>query len=131
LRYTIHERIPKVLREAVARSQGERSFELMQVQFSNWPKNGRTILHELANAFAKLESARRRHQATTGAYQQRIAGDLAQARQRPARCRWTESQALRGARDVSFAQQDIEGDEQVEIRTGHGRVPIVGDGAFG
>lgn len=51
----------------------------------------------------------------TGADQQRIVEQFAQAVQRVAHRRLAQRQALRGARDVTLAQQGVEHAQQVEI----------------
>ena len=77
------------------------------------------VLHELADPLAQLERARRRHQAAPGPDQQRIAGRLAQSRQRPAHRRRAQPQPLRRARHAALGEQHVEGDQQVEIGCRH------------
>lgn len=56
--------------------------------------------------FQRQRPGRRLHR-TTGADQQRVVEQLAQAVQRIAYCRLAQRQALRRARDVAFAQQGV------------------------
>lgn len=57
--------------------------------------------------FQRQRPGRRLHR-TTGADQQRVVEQLAQAVQCIAHCRLAQRQALRRARDVAFAQQGVE-----------------------
>jgi hypothetical protein len=73
----------------------------------------------LTDALAQFDRARRRHETAPGSDQQRIARRLAQSRQRPAHGRWAESQAAGGARHAAFGEQDIKGEQQVQIGSSH------------
>jgi hypothetical protein len=101
-------------------SPWEGAGELRQVGRLGGTQHRLAVLHQLADALAQFQRARRRHHPAPGPDQQRVAGDFAQARQRAAGGRRTELQPPPGARDVAFGQQHVEGDQQVEIGAGHG-----------
>jgi hypothetical protein len=76
-------------------------------------------LHDLADAFTQFQRPRRGDEAASCPHQQRIAGRLAQSRQRAAHRRLTEPQAPGRARNAAFREQHVEGDQQVEIGSRH------------
>ena len=79
------------------------------------------ILHEPADALAKLERSRRGNERAPGSDQERIARRLSQSRERPAHRRRAEAQAPRSARDAALCEQHVERDEQIEV--GHAVAP--------
>ena len=81
------------------------------------------VLHELGHPLAQLERPRRRHQAAPGPHQQRVAGRLAQARQRAAHGGGAQPEPAGRARDAALVEQDVEGREQVEVGAGDGANP--------
>ena len=101
---------------------GEGSLNLAEIGLLDRAQHRLGILHQPACAFPQLQSTRRRDEAAPGPDQQRVAGCLAKARQRPAHRRGAELQAPGGASDAAFGQQDIQGDQQVEIRHRHGAI---------
>ncbi|MNK67042.1 hypothetical protein D3C87_863740 [compost metagenome] len=100
----------EIFNEAVARTQRERLLQLARIEPLRRSQHGQHLAHQGAHPFAQFQRARRGHEFTPGAHEQRIAGRLAQARQGAAHGRWTEAQAPRGARDAAFRKQHIEGD---------------------
>jgi hypothetical protein len=86
-------------------------------KFSTKPSRVRSVnvLNELADPLAELERAWRRNETSSRPDQQRIAGRLAQARQRTTHRRRAEMQPPRGARDAPLRQHCIERDQEVEI----------------
>ena len=110
---------PEVLGKAFAAAQGEGSHQLFQVDLRGRAEHRFGVLHQLRDALAQCECSGRGHEAAPGPDQQRVAGGFAQARQRPAHRRGAQPQALGGARHAAFREQHIEGDQQVEIGSGH------------
>ena len=78
----------------------------------------------MTDPFAQFQRARRRHQATAGAHQYRVAQGIADAPQGPAHGGRAQVHALRRADYAAFIEQDVEGDEQVHVRELHGRFPL-------
>ncbi|CAI3809104.1 hypothetical protein GLGCALEP_05519 [Pseudomonas sp. MM221] len=82
------------------------------------------LLYQPMHLFAQGQRTRRRHQATAGAYQDRVAQGITDTPQGPAhRCR-AQVHALRRAHHAALVEQGIEGDEQVHVRELHGRFPL-------
>ena len=82
---------PSLVRSVNVRSQRGEVGRLGRAQ------DGLGVLHQRADPLAQLERPRCGHQPTPGPHQQRVAGRLAQARQRPAHRRRAEPQPPRRA----------------------------------
>ena len=110
---------PEVLRKAVAGPQRERSNQFFEIERLPGAQNRSCVLDEQADPLAKFDCPGCGNEAAPGPDQQRIAGRRAQSRQRPAHRRRAEAQPLGSARHAAFREQDIEGDEQIEIGGRH------------
>ncbi|MNI48327.1 hypothetical protein D3C73_1028850 [compost metagenome] len=109
----------EVFDKSFAGTKGEGARHLQEVGLLGRTQHRLGLLHKLGDPLTQFQRTRRWHQAAAGPDQQRIAGGFAQSRQRPAHRRWTQAQAFGGAGDTAFCQQHIEGDQQVEIGSGH------------
>ena len=109
----------EVLDEALAGAQRERAHQSLEVELLRGTQDRGGLLHELAHRLAQRECAGRGHETAAGPHQQRIAGGLAQARQRAAHRGRTQPQPPRGARDAALREQHVERHQQVEVGGGH------------
>ncbi len=117
----IDEPRPEGFDKTVAGTHRELPREVFEIERALWPQHGFRLVQKRRDAFTQLERPRRRHQLPAGAHQQRIAGDLAQAGEGAARGRSRQSEPPRGACDTTLGKQGVEGDEQIEVGTGHRR----------
>ena len=111
---------PEGLHKALTGPQREGPDELAEIEHLGGAENRFRLLNEVADPLAEFERPRGGNQAAPGPDQQGIARRLAQPRQRPAHRRRTEPQPFGGARHAAFRQQDIQGDQQIEIGSRHG-----------
>ena len=86
-------------------------------------KNRTGFMHRVLRALADLLRIGRQHHLAPGPHQQRIAGRLAQTRERPAHRRGTEPQPASGADDACVSQQRVERHQQVQVGDGFGHRP--------
>ena len=111
------QRRSEILDEAFAGAQRENADERRLSR----PEDRFALPHELPHPLAQFQRAWCRHQAAPRPHQKRIARGFPQARERAAHRGWAQPQLLRGARDATFREQDIEHDQQIEIGRGHER----------
>jgi hypothetical protein len=109
----------EVLHKAFAGSQREDAGKLFEIEFLCRTQDRFSILHDLTDALAKFERAGRGHELASRPDQEWIAGRFPQSCQRPAHRRGAEAQSLGRAGYVSFREQHIEGDQQIEVGARH------------
>lgn len=99
--------------------KGEGAVEQRQVEtLAGWLEQVFDLPGEAGHLAAQLRSMRREHQTTSGPHQQGVAGEGAQACERPAHGRRAEVEPPCGRRHAAFAQQRIEYGKQIEVHRG-------------
>lgn len=83
------------------------------------------LLDHVAHLLAQFQRARGRRQAAAGAYQYRVAQRVADPPQGAAHGRRAQVHAPGRPGDTAFVQQDIQGQQQVEVGQGHGSLQQV------
>ncbi|MNI55379.1 hypothetical protein D3C73_1103250 [compost metagenome] len=103
----------------IVRTDAEAPAQAAQVHHPRRVEQPGGLFHHVAHLFAHLQRLGCRHQATTGAHQNRIADRLANARQRATHGRRAEVHPPRRAHHATFVEQGVEGDQKVDVRELH------------
>ena len=106
----------------VVGAQAESAFQCAQVDFAAGSEDGVRLLHHAAHLLAQFQRARGGRQAAPGAHEDGVADGVADARQGAAHGRGAQMHAPRGGHGAAFLEQDIEGDEQVQVREFHAAI---------
>ena len=108
-------------REHVVALQGERAVEAGQVELAAGRENRFGLADQVAHLLPYGQRIRRRGHRASGADQDVVAGEPADATQRTAHRGRGQAQPLGGTRDAALLQQGVERSEQVEIQLHEGK----------